>query len=404
MRSHPWRLGSPPQAAFVFIPAQGARRPKPSRFGGRDGRLTCPLTRLKPGSNSTPPPPRFELRTDPTGALTVPRPKASLRRGFLGRPASMAAFTSIMESRTQRGSDYGEAISHSRRRLLLRRTLRAFGPGGDQSRQPAWLPIWWWPTRGSLAMSTWSPVDQVVETDADRIQLSCAAADLKAMRPFLRGEHVPGEVPFIGYDPGEYTLWPSRAARTRACCWRTTTTCRPATWQSGAARAVVAADGPVGRVDEFIVDPATTKSLTLSCARVTFGGRGPSPSPVADRAHGRGGGHAQADEGGNRRLAGDTALTAPAAGGQVTEEPQTAGTRSNLATSQLGKRRNHIGTQCDQPGTDPGNTHRSRLFVVPDLRVDDLVPGQQLLPGRVQRLGPHPSTGSRARPRPSCSS
>ena len=98
-------------------------------------------------------------------------------------------------------------------------------------------------------------MDQVVETAADRIQLSCATADLKAMRPFLRGEHVPGEIPFIGYDPGEYTFWPS-ALPDKGMLLAEHDHVPPGNVAIRRGASVIAADGPVGSVDEFIVDPA----------------------------------------------------------------------------------------------------------------------------------------------------
>ncbi len=98
-------------------------------------------------------------------------------------------------------------------------------------------------------------MDQVTETTADRIQLACTTADLKAMRPFLRGQHAPGEIPFIGYDPGEYTLWPS-ALPDQGMLLADHDHVPKGDVSIRRGAAVIAADGPVGSVDEFIVDPA----------------------------------------------------------------------------------------------------------------------------------------------------
>ncbi len=98
-------------------------------------------------------------------------------------------------------------------------------------------------------------MDQVTETAADRIQLRCTTAELRSMRPFLQGEHAPGEIPFIGYDPGEYTLWPSALPdRGMLLAEHDHVPKGDVAVRRGAS--VVAVDGPVGRVDEFIVDPA----------------------------------------------------------------------------------------------------------------------------------------------------
>jgi hypothetical protein len=116
--------------------------------------------------------------------------------------------------------------------------------------------------KGFLGDEHLVPVGQVVETNADRIQLGCAAADLKAMRPFLRGEHVPGEVPFIGYDPGEYTLWPS-ALPDKGMLLADHDHVPPGNVAIRRGATVIAADGPVGRVDEFVVDPSNEQITHL---------------------------------------------------------------------------------------------------------------------------------------------
>jgi hypothetical protein len=116
--------------------------------------------------------------------------------------------------------------------------------------------------KGFLGDDHLVPLDQVVETTAERIQLSCATSDLRTMRTFLRGEHVPGEVPFIGYEPGEYSFWPTALPEGGMLLTdhdhlpQGDLAIRP-----GAA--VIAADGPVGRVDEFIVDPADGRIMHL---------------------------------------------------------------------------------------------------------------------------------------------
>jgi hypothetical protein len=105
-------------------------------------------------------------------------------------------------------------------------------------------------------------MDQVAEIAPDRIRLTCAAADLKTMRPYLRGEHVPGEIPFMGYDSGEYSLWPMTLAEEPMLAVDHDHTA-PGDVALSRGDTVIAADGPVGTLDEFIVDPATDKITHL---------------------------------------------------------------------------------------------------------------------------------------------
>jgi sporulation protein YlmC with PRC-barrel domain len=116
--------------------------------------------------------------------------------------------------------------------------------------------------KGFLGDEHLVPVDQVGETAAGRIQLNCSTAELRAMHPFLRGEHAPGEIPFIGYDPGEYTLWPTALPDTgMLLADHDHVPTGDVALRRGSS--VMATDGRVGSVDEFIVDPANDKITHL---------------------------------------------------------------------------------------------------------------------------------------------
>jgi hypothetical protein len=138
--------------------------------------------------------------------------------------------------------------------------------------------------KGFLGDQHLVPRDQVLESTTDRIQLRCATADLKAMLPFLRGEHVPGEVPFIGYDPGEYTFWPSPLPD-KGLLLADHDHVPPGGLAIRRGTRVVATDGPVGRVDEFIVDPANGHITHLVLRQGHLWGQRTISIPVTEIEH-----------------------------------------------------------------------------------------------------------------------
>lgn len=111
------------------------------------------------------------------------------------------------------------------------------------------------------------PVDVVSETIADVIQLRCSKAELKKMEPFIETRFVEEQVPDMalgyGYGMGSYYYWPYvRPERTVQV---------PVESQHIPAGElavhrgdrVEATDGPVGQVDEFVVDPETDQITHL---------------------------------------------------------------------------------------------------------------------------------------------
>jgi sporulation protein YlmC with PRC-barrel domain len=100
------------------------------------------------------------------------------------------------------------------------------------------------------------PVANVQEATQIRITLGCTAAELTAMPRFTETEYVRSDVPFFAYGAGDYVLWPyydPPVPVTLPVEHRHVPKGEEAIPQGAEVRAM---DGPVGRVDEFQIDPA----------------------------------------------------------------------------------------------------------------------------------------------------
>jgi hypothetical protein len=99
------------------------------------------------------------------------------------------------------------------------------------------------------------PAGDVADSFGGALRLHCASADLLAMEPFVRGEHAPGEVPFLVYQPGEYMMLPYMEPD-GGLLLAPHAHVPPGELAVQKGTQVHAMDGRVGQVDEFLVDPA----------------------------------------------------------------------------------------------------------------------------------------------------
>jgi sporulation protein YlmC with PRC-barrel domain len=98
-------------------------------------------------------------------------------------------------------------------------------------------------------------VDQVIQSTPELIRLRCTRDELASLRPFVRGEHVPGEVPFLIYEPTQYVMWPY-VMPNAGLLLAEHDHIPPGELAVHRGTQVNASDGHIGRVDEFLVDPA----------------------------------------------------------------------------------------------------------------------------------------------------
>jgi hypothetical protein len=108
------------------------------------------------------------------------------------------------------------------------------------------------------------PVDVVSETIADTIQLRCSQAELEKMDPFVQTRFVEEKVPYraasYGYGSGGYGManayyWPYVSPEGTVRVPVEYQQIPPGELAVRRGTRVEATDGPVGRVDEFVVNP-----------------------------------------------------------------------------------------------------------------------------------------------------
>lgn len=102
------------------------------------------------------------------------------------------------------------------------------------------------------------PVDLVMETTPNRIQLRCTERELTEMDPFIETEFIQTEMPEYESAPYPYQIWPYVTSETIPLEHERIPAGELAVHRG---TQVEATDGHVGRVDEFLVDP-TNEHIT----------------------------------------------------------------------------------------------------------------------------------------------
>jgi sporulation protein YlmC with PRC-barrel domain len=105
------------------------------------------------------------------------------------------------------------------------------------------------------------PVSFVVETAPDRIWLECSGSELASLEPFVETEYIQAQLPEAAHPPasymqGEYLMWPYFVPDLDQYVPVEHKHIPPHERAVHRGTRVDATDGYVGRVDEFLVDPA----------------------------------------------------------------------------------------------------------------------------------------------------
>jgi sporulation protein YlmC with PRC-barrel domain len=96
------------------------------------------------------------------------------------------------------------------------------------------------------------PVEHITESSPTLIRLDCTTDQLNKMDPFVETEFVPGAIPDMGYT----MLWPYAAPEFPYMLLEHEKV-PPNELAIKRGAEVLATDGPVGKVDEFLVEPAS---------------------------------------------------------------------------------------------------------------------------------------------------
>ena len=109
------------------------------------------------------------------------------------------------------------------------------------------------------------PIDRVSDTTPQRVRLRCSQAELAAYPNFVKRQFKRTPLPFIGYAPEQYVAWPYVLPDTDDVALTPVrhelVPTNELAFHRGAQ--VLAIDGHVGDVDEFIVDPVDGRITDL---------------------------------------------------------------------------------------------------------------------------------------------
>ena len=100
------------------------------------------------------------------------------------------------------------------------------------------------------------PMDFVGNTSSDSLHLSCDRNHLAHMQRFIKHEFIGMDAPFESYAPSRYLLWPYEIPEEHFVDIKHEQI-PPGELAIRRGAQVIAMDGPVGKVDEFLVDPGS---------------------------------------------------------------------------------------------------------------------------------------------------
>ncbi len=109
---------------------------------------------------------------------------------------------------------------------------------------------------GLLGVEHLVPIDLVAEATQDSIRLRCSKQELAELEPFVYAEYVSGEHSYLSYPPAAYVMWPYAVPMVEPLPVEHEHI-PPGELAVKRGTRVSANDGPVGKVDEFVVDPRT---------------------------------------------------------------------------------------------------------------------------------------------------
>jgi sporulation protein YlmC with PRC-barrel domain len=123
------------------------------------------------------------------------------------------------------------------------------------------------------------PTEMVQESTPQEIKLSCSKAELMAMKPFIEYSYDPGAQPFYMYGADQYWVWPYAMPAAPIPSEHRHVPPGELAIERGAS--VQAADGHVGHVDEFLVDPGSGQITHLVLREGHLWGRRDVTIPVS---------------------------------------------------------------------------------------------------------------------------
>jgi sporulation protein YlmC with PRC-barrel domain len=134
---------------------------------------------------------------------------------------------------------------------------------------------------GLLGVERVVPIELVADANQDSIHLRCSKKELGESQPFIYADYIGGDVPYLGYPPTAYVMWPYAVPIVEPVPFEHKHI-PPGELAVKRGTPVSAKDGPVGKVDEFIVDPRTEHITHLVMREGHLWGQKDVTIPVED--------------------------------------------------------------------------------------------------------------------------
>jgi sporulation protein YlmC with PRC-barrel domain len=128
------------------------------------------------------------------------------------------------------------------------------------------------------------PIELVAEATPSLVRLRCTREEFDKLEPFAEATLVPGTVPFVPYGPGEYVSLPYVFPESGIMLSEHKHV-PPGELAVQRGAQVRATDGDVGRVDEFLIDPANEHITHLVLREGHLWGQRDVTIPVSEIDH-----------------------------------------------------------------------------------------------------------------------
>ena len=129
------------------------------------------------------------------------------------------------------------------------------------------------------------PLELVQSATAELIQLSCTRQEFEKQKLFIDAEFIRPNLPFMAYVTGEYVLWPYVPPAELTPVAPEHFHVPPGELAISRGTQVEAVDGHVGRVDEFLIDPANGHITHLVLREGHLWGQKDVTIPIAQIDH-----------------------------------------------------------------------------------------------------------------------
>jgi uncharacterized protein YrrD len=128
------------------------------------------------------------------------------------------------------------------------------------------------------------PLDLVIESTSDTIRLRCTKEDLVMQEPFTEVEYIEGDLPGSSYERGDFMLWPYNVPEEDGVIPVEIERVPPGELAVRRGTHVKAADGHIGQVDEFLVDPVSEHITHLILRKGHLWGQKDVTIPISEIA------------------------------------------------------------------------------------------------------------------------